>query len=78
MRLPFRTRVALAAAASARWASRAAGRGKGSMIGGLVAAKIDPQIMARLAAGKRTMLITGTNGKSTTTRMAAAALAELC
>ncbi|MFC0313401.1 MurT ligase domain-containing protein [Gordonia phosphorivorans] len=77
MRLPFRTRVALAAAASARWASRAAGRGKGSMIGGLVAAKIDPQIMARLAAGKRTMLITGTNGKSTTTRMAAAALAEL-
>lgn len=47
------------------------------MIGGLVAAKIDPSIMARLADGKRTVLVTGTNGKSTTTRMAAAALAGL-
>ena len=64
MRLPLRTRAALAAAASARWASRAAGRGKGSMIGGLVAAKIDPQIMGRLATGKRSVLITGTNGLS--------------
>lgn len=77
MRLPLRTRAALAAAASARWASRAAGRGKGSMIGGLVAAKIDPQIMSRLAAGRDTVLITGTNGKSTTTRMTAAALTAL-
>ncbi len=47
------------------------------MIGGLVAEKIDPQIMGRLAAGRKTMLITGTNGKSTTTRMAAAALGAL-
>ncbi len=47
------------------------------MIGGLVAAKIDPDIMRRLAAGKRTAIITGTNGKSTTTRMTAAALAEI-
>lgn len=77
MRLPLRTRAALAAAATARWASRAAGRGKGSMIGGLVAAKIDPSIMSRLAAGKDTVLITGTNGKSTTTRMTAAALGAL-
>ncbi|MCF8609389.1 MurT ligase domain-containing protein [Gordonia sp. HY285] len=76
-RLPLRTRAALAAAASARWASRTAGRGKGSMIGGLVAEKIDPQIMRRLAAGKKTALVTGTNGKSTTTRMTAAALATL-
>ncbi|MGB3695921.1 MAG: Mur ligase family protein [Gordonia sp. (in: high G+C Gram-positive bacteria)] len=76
-RVPIRTRAALAAAAAARWASRTAGRGKGSMIGGLVAEKIDPQIMARLAAGKSTALITGTNGKSTTTRMTAAALAGL-
>ncbi|GAC58152.1 hypothetical protein GOHSU_31_00130 [Gordonia hirsuta DSM 44140 = NBRC 16056] len=47
------------------------------MIGGLVAAKIDPQIMSRLAAGRKTVLVTGTNGKSTTTRMLAAALATL-
>ncbi|EGD54792.1 MurT ligase domain-containing protein [Gordonia neofelifaecis] len=76
-RLPVRTRAALAAAATARWASRTAGRGKGSMIGGLVAEKIDPRIMSRLAAGKSVALITGTNGKSTTTRMTAAALAGL-
>ena len=47
------------------------------MIGGLVAAKIDPQIMSRLAVGRRSVLITGTNGKSTTTRMTAAALGTL-
>lgn len=47
------------------------------MIGGLVAEKIDPKIMTRLAAGKTTALITGTNGKSTTTRMTAAALATI-
>lgn len=76
-RPPVRTRVALTAAAAARWASRAAGRGKGSMIGGLVAEKIDPRIMLRLAAGREIALITGTNGKSTTTRMTAAALAGL-
>ncbi|MGV9825030.1 MurT ligase domain-containing protein [Gordonia sp. NPDC003429] len=76
-RIPLRTSVALGAASAARWASRTAGRGKGSMIGGLVAEKIDPQIMRRLAAGKRTALVTGTNGKSTTTRMTAAALSEL-
>ncbi|MCX6469373.1 MAG: Mur ligase family protein [Corynebacteriales bacterium] len=47
------------------------------MIGGLIAAKIDPSIMGRLAGGKATALITGTNGKSTTTKMTAAALAGL-
>lgn len=47
------------------------------MIGGLVAAKVDPTIMARLGTGRRTALVTGTNGKSTTTRMLAAALADV-
>ncbi|MDG3009496.1 DUF1727 domain-containing protein [Rhodococcus sp. D2-41] len=64
----------MGAAGAAAWASRAAGRGKGSMIGGLIALKIDGSLMGQLAAGKRTVLITGTNGKSTTTRMVAAAL----
>ncbi|WP_461166835.1 MurT ligase domain-containing protein [Tsukamurella serpentis] len=73
--LPLRARAALLAARSAAWASQRAGRGKGSMIGGLVALKIEPDLMARLADGKRTVVITGTNGKSTTTRMTAAALA---
>ena len=33
--------------------------------------------MAQLGRGRRTVLVTGTNGKSTTTRMTAAALGTL-
>ena len=44
------------------------------MIGGLVALKIEPALMKQLGHGRRTVLVTGTNGKSTTTRMTAAAL----
>ncbi len=65
------------AAAAAAWASQKAGRGKGSMIGGLIALKIDPTLMQQLGRGRRSVVITGTNGKSTTTRMTAAALATL-
>lgn len=44
------------------------------MIGGLIALKIEPTLMKQLGHGRRTVLVTGTNGKSTTTRMTAAAL----
>jgi UDP-N-acetylmuramyl tripeptide synthase len=47
------------------------------MIGGLVALMIDKSIMSQLAQQRRTVLVTGTNGKSTTTRMTAAALSTL-
>ncbi|MGW6692886.1 MurT ligase domain-containing protein [Rhodococcus sp. NPDC054953] len=76
-RFSARGRLALRAAALASWASQKAGRGKGSMIGGLIALKIDPTLMTQLGRGKRTVLVTGTNGKSTTTRMTAAALATV-
>ncbi|WP_077078814.1 Mur ligase family protein [Mycobacterium numidiamassiliense] len=72
-----RARLALAAGASARWASRVTGRGAGAMIGGLVAMTLDPSILRQLGAGRRTVVVTGTNGKSTTTRMTAAALGML-
>jgi UDP-N-acetylmuramyl tripeptide synthase len=75
--ISMRGRVALRAAAGAAWASQRAGRGKGSMIGGLIALKLDPTIMTQLGRNRRTVLVTGTNGKSTTTRMTAAALAAL-
>ncbi|NEW53906.1 DUF1727 domain-containing protein [Nocardia cyriacigeorgica] len=75
--ISVRGRIALRAAASASWASQKAGRGKGSMIGGLIALKIDPTIMDQLGRGRRTVLVTGTNGKSTTTRMTTAALSTL-
>ena len=44
------------------------------MIGGLVALKVDPNIMAKLAGERMSVVVTGTNGKSTTTRMVATAL----
>ncbi|WP_347221586.1 Mur ligase family protein [Mycolicibacterium poriferae] len=72
-----RGRVALSAGAAARWASRVTGRGAGAMIGGLVAMTLDPSILGQLGQGRRTVVITGTNGKSTTTRMTAAALATM-
>ena len=47
------------------------------MIGGLVAMTLDRSILRQLGAGRRTVVVTGTNGKSTTTRMTVAALATL-
>ncbi len=47
------------------------------MIGGLVAMTLDRSVLRQLGAGRRTAIITGTNGKSTTTRMVAAALATM-
>ena len=72
--MTVRGRAALAAGSAARWASRVTGRGAGAMIGGLVAAKLDHSVLRQLGVGRRTALVTGTNGKSTTTRMLAAAL----
>ncbi len=47
------------------------------MIGGLVAMTLDKSILRQLGTGRRSVVVTGTNGKSTTTRMTAAALATL-
>lgn len=73
-RFPLRSRVALAAGAGARTASRLLGRGSGGMIGGEVALRLSPTVLADLAARIPSAVITGTNGKSTTTRMVRAAL----
>jgi len=72
-----RGRAALAVGAVARWASRVTGRGAGAMIGGLVAMSLDRSLLGQLGAGRRTVVVSGTNGKSTTTRMVAAALGTL-
>src|ERR1700761_8210836 len=66
--------MALAAGAGARWASRVTGRGAGALIGGLVAMTLDRSILHQLGTDRRAVVVTGTNGKSTTTRMTAAAL----
>ena len=49
----------------------------GAMIGGLVAMTLDRSILRQLGAGRRIALVSGTNGKSTTTGMLAAALRTL-
>ena len=72
-----RGRIALAAGAAARWSSRVTGRGAGAMIGGLVAMTLDKSILRQLGESRRTAVVTGTNGKSTTTRMTAAALGTI-
>lgn len=74
MKMTVRGRAALGAGGAARWASRVTGRGAGAMIGGLVAMTLDRSILRQLGRGRRTVIVTGTNGKSTTTRMLAAAL----
>ncbi len=70
----LRSKAATTAAQLATTASRLTGRGAGGMIGGLVANAIDPTIMENLGRGRPAVLVTGTNGKSTTTRMLAAAM----
>jgi len=47
------------------------------MIGGLVAMTLDKSLLRQLGEGKRSVVVTGTNGKSTTTRMTAAALGTI-
>jgi UDP-N-acetylmuramyl tripeptide synthase len=53
--------------------SRVTGRG-GSVIGGKVALALDKGALGKLAAGRSLFLVSGTNGKTTTTALLAAAL----
>lgn len=76
-RLPMRARLASAVSRSAGALSRAAGRGDGSVIGGRIGLLIDPELLRNLAAGRQVALVSGTNGKTTTTRLATAALGVL-
>ena len=71
-----RTRVAIHAARLAARLSRAAGRA-GGVIGGRVALALDPGVLTELARPRTTVLVTGTNGKTTTTAVVAAALGVL-
>ena len=66
-----RTVAAIAAGKLAALASRASGRGGGTAVAGLVAERIDPQIVQRLVrqAGHGAIAVTGTNGKTTTALM---------
>ena len=71
---PLRAATALAAGRAAASLSQALGRGSGTMIGGRLALRMDPGVLATVAGGRRAAIITGTNGKSTVTALTAAAL----
>ena len=55
--------------------SRALGRGSGTVAGGRAGLALDPGLLAALASGRRVALVSGTNGKTTTTRLLATAIA---
>ncbi|MDE3720869.1 MurT ligase domain-containing protein [Nocardiopsis sp. N85] len=74
--LPLRAQLASVLGRSAAGLSRATGRGDGSVIGGKIALKVEPDLLSKLARGRRLALVSATNGKTTTTRLISHALRE--
>src|SRR4028118_880921 len=66
-----RLSVAVLAARAAQLASRTLKRGGGTTYPGVLARRIDPKVLPKLARelARGSVAITGTNGKTTTTRM---------
>jgi lipid II isoglutaminyl synthase (glutamine-hydrolysing) len=69
-----RVKVASAATRLVNLASRAVRLGGGTVAGGRVGVRIAPDLLARLTEGRAVALVSGTNGKTTTTRLLATAL----
>jgi lipid II isoglutaminyl synthase (glutamine-hydrolysing) len=76
-KLQLRARLATSIGGAAGRVSRLTGRGDGSVIGGVIALRLEPGLLGMLAAGRQVVLVTGTNGKTTTTRLITAALESL-
>jgi UDP-N-acetylmuramyl tripeptide synthase len=69
-----RYRLAILTTRAVNATSRRLGRGQGTVAGGRSGLRVDPQLLQRLTAGRQVALVTGTNGKTTTTRLLAVAL----
>jgi UDP-N-acetylmuramyl tripeptide synthase len=76
-RLPLRARLATGIGGAAGRVSRLTGRGDGSVIGGVLGLRVEPDLLRLLATDRQVILVTGTNGKTTTTRLITAALGAL-
>ena len=76
-KLPLRARLATSIGGAAGRVSRLAGRGDGSVIGGVLGLRVEPELLRLLSADRQVVLVTGTNGKTTTTRLISAALEAL-
>ncbi len=71
---PGLTRVATWSTLAVGSLSRRLGLGSGSVVGGRVGLVLDPGLLERLGRGRTAALVTGTNGKTTTSRMLVAVL----
>jgi hypothetical protein len=70
----MRLRAAAGLGRAAGVLSKSLGRGDGQVIGGRVILAACPDAFARLVAGRRVAFVSATNGKTTTTRLLAAAM----
>ncbi len=68
----WRAAAAVAMVRAVNWVSRRSGRGTGTVVGGTVGLALDRNLLDRLSRGRTTILVSGTNGKTTTTAMVAA------
>lgn len=67
----LREGLAKAAVKALNWLSRLTARGSGTVIGGRVGLAIAPDLLTSLARGREIVLVSGTNGKTTTTAFVA-------
>jgi UDP-N-acetylmuramyl tripeptide synthase len=72
--LPVRATAAIEALKLTNRLSRALRRGSGTVAGGRVGLAVEPGLVALLARGKQVALVSGTNGKTTTSTLLATAL----
>ncbi len=72
--MPLRRSAAVWAVRATAALSRRLHLGSGSTVGGRVGLAVDPGLLAAAGAGRAVALVSGTNGKTTTTRLLAAAL----
>jgi UDP-N-acetylmuramyl tripeptide synthase len=64
-----RAQLASATTRAVNATSRRLGRGQGTVAGGRAGLRLDPRLLEHLSAGRQVALVTGTNGKTTTTRL---------
>jgi lipid II isoglutaminyl synthase (glutamine-hydrolysing) len=69
-----RKQLASATTRAVNATSRRLGRGQGTVAGGRAGLRLDPELLEHLSAGRQVALVSGTNGKTTTTRLLTVAL----
>ena len=72
----FKTILSCAACKGSRWILRRSGRGGGTAVPGIVAMKLNKDILSSVSEGMEIIVVTGTNGKTTTCNMIEHALTD--